>query len=158
MSTETANKPAVNPEAYNIRWGSDAFRVRVISAERKNSSKGNPMLNFSVEIFGANPRKNDNGEMVDINGLQVFGRQMLMPDKGLKYINAQRNSLGLPDVTASEVTSIEAADYLQKEGAAIIESSLEERKNDVTGEVVVNPLTGKPVMDIKREIKEWLTR
>ena len=156
--SDTTNAVKVPAEAYSIRWGTMAFRLRCIECERKSSSKGNPMLNQTFEIFGAQPVKNDEtGEMVDINGLQIYTRQMLM-EKSLKYINIQRNSLGLPPVAAGEVLSIEAADYLKTEGAAIVVASLEEKKNDVTGEVVVNPLTGKPATKVTREVTEWFTR
>jgi hypothetical protein len=155
MSNEQAK---VAPEAYSLRWGSAAFRLRCVDCKRVKSSKGNDMLNQTFEIFGADPVKNqESGEMVDINGLQVYTRQMLM-EKSLKYINIQRNSLGLPPVGEGEVLSIEGADYLRTEGAAIVVANLEEKKNEVTGEVVVNPLTGKPATRVTREITEWFSR
>jgi len=148
----------VSPDAYNVRLPLDARRLRIVKAENKDSSKGNKMINYTAEIFGANPVKNDAGDMIDINGLQIFSRQMLMPGGTVKFCNAMRSSLGLPLTNEVEITSIKAEEYLGREGAATCRSVVEEQKNEVTGEVIINPNTGKPMTRIVREIVEWCGR
>jgi hypothetical protein len=156
MSETSTTK--VNPEAYNVRIPLDSRRLRITKCEKKNSSKGNIMLNYTAEIFGAQPVKNDAGEAIDINGLEVYGRQMLMRGGTVKFCNQMRNSLGLPPVNDDSIEAVQAEEYLGREGVATSRSNVEETKNPVTGEVIINLHTGKPVTKIVREIVEWLGR
>jgi len=144
--------------AYGLRFGSKPFKVRVMEAEKKTSQNGNLMLPYQVEIIEAEPIKNlDTGENVDVNGLMVYGRQMLMGGKSLNYVNKHRKALGMEPVTEAELSSIDPDSYKGRTGWCLINSSLEERKNEVTGEAIVNPVTGKPLTTVQREIKEWFT-
>lgn len=154
----TADKPKVQNEAYSLSWGEKAFRLRCLECTRAKSKNGNLMLKQTFEIFGADPIKdNTTGDFVDVNGLQVFGNQMLMT-QSLKYINNQRNSLGLPEITEADVESVEPLDYKRTEGAALVKAEVGEKTNPVTGEVIMNPLTNKAVTETTRKITSWLTR
>lgn len=151
------NKPA--PEAYEVSLPLEARRLRVVKAEDKISSNGNKMINYTLEIFGANPVKNEStSNMVDVNGLQVFGRQMLMQGGTVKFCNFMRNSLGLDSVTDNNIEEVKAAEYVGREGAATCRTVVEEQRNQVTGEIIVNPLNGKPMTRKSIQIGEWCQR
>jgi len=144
----------VAPEAYTVTFGKTGLHLRCTKCEKKTSSNNNPMLKQVFEVFQAKPIKKADGDFVDINGIEFYTQQMLMP-KSIKYINLQRSSLGLPPLKDSEVEQANAEEYLGTEGFAVCVARIESVLNEVTSEVVVNELTGKPFTKVVREILEW---
>jgi hypothetical protein len=140
----------------SVKLPRNSYRLRCVSCEVGKSKKGDFQLIQTYEIFGAAPLQVD-GVMVDINGIQMKNWQTLTQNS-VDFFNLNRNSLGLPPVKFSDKGSINAADYKGLEGAAICESESQEVKNEVTGEPILNPHTGQPVIQWNKRINQWLPR
>lgn len=152
MSTETTNPIPEN----QIELPFQSYKVRVLKCEKKVAKSGHPMFVQEVEIFGAKPFT-QNGVSIDPNGIVMTGWVSLQT-KMIDAINVNRNSLGLPAIKSSQIGDLRAEDYVGQEGAVVAVSKKEEVKNEVTGETVVNPFTGKPVLQFNKKITQWLAR
>lgn len=135
----------------------NAYRFRCVKCEKgKSREKGTPMLIQTFEFAGNKPI-NINGNEIDINGLQIQA-WAVYTEKALGVFNAQRKALGLIPLKVSELDSFDEKQYLGAEGAATAKTTSKEQKNDVTGETIINPNTGKPMMSYRREIVQWCER
>lgn len=150
MSTE--NK---TPD-FDINIPRQAYKLRCLECEKRKSSKGNPMLVQTFEIFDAKPIADKDGNIVEINGVKVQETIPLM-ETTLFRVNPQRQSLGLPMIKASELDDINAEEYKGLEGPAVVVSVTEEQKDD-NGNAIINPYTEQPVIRRSRKVTMWLAR
>jgi hypothetical protein len=151
--------------AYDHSLNGLGYPLRLLEATKAISSKGNPMIKFKVEIYNAKPEKfrpQDISKpaqdvMVDINGVEISGQVSLSPRAEVFY-RPFFSSFGVACPTTEELATYDPSGLRGREGAGVCVSTLKEDVNEVTGEVIVNPLTGKPVMRGRREVKQWLGR
>lgn len=153
MSDETTTK--VDQAAYNVRIPKKVYKVRVKEVTRvKTKEKQLPMDSFVLEII-------DHAEKisgVDINGLELKSQSVLTL-KALTFVNQARSCFGLPDVTTQdEIDMIDGKDFIGQEGYVIAAGTAEEQKNDLTGEVLVNPHDGSKLVNYRREVIEFIPR
>lgn len=152
MSDEV-KKPS--QEAYEVRLN-DTFRLRVLECKRTKSSKGDPMLEMTYELYDNSPIEHE-GKKIDINGLQIK-KWSVMTEKALKFFNKERKALSLPELSDPDsYGSVDARDYINQIGWALVSSELVEKKNEVTGKPILNPYTQKPLVDLRRNIDQWIT-
>ncbi len=146
MSEET--QTAVTEQ---IKLPYDAYRLRCLECKKEKSAKsGNNYLRLDLEIFGHADQK--------YNGLKVQTISA-MSDKSLDFFNKVREALGLPllkDVSA--FSTVDPMDYKGAEGAATCKTEEEPQKNEVTGEPIINPNTGKPMVRRQNAVVSWCPR
>lgn len=149
-----SDKPNVSPEAYDIRLPNNIYKLRCVSAESRKSSGGHLQDVLKLEVIEAAPVNGANGP-VDINGLQ-FTSYNTRSAKSIKFYNKMRTAFNLPPITEGEVDSVSFKQYLGQVAFVEAGSKEEVRKNDVTGEVLINPHTKEPLVNLTREIFQWI--
>lgn len=140
----------------------NAYRLRILECEKKTSQKGRPMLALTMEIC-EHPKiavqyKGERIE-VDVNGLEVKSWAMCDKD-GLDYstgLSALSDALGDGKLSSPpEFASIDKNTFLGRTVFAICQSEQTEMKSE-TGEIIVNPNTGKPVLQMGRRLNQYLS-
>lgn len=142
--------------ADQIKLPFQSYRVRCLKSEPQTSSKGNRMFVQEWEVYDAKTFIQD-GVTVNPNGVIIIHRTAFTP-KTVDMVNAQRSACGLPSVKYDDFPNVRNEDYLGAEAAVIASSDSEEMKNEVTGEPIVNPNTGKPVIRWTKRVNQWLPR
>ncbi len=146
MTTDTDT--TAGTQAYaELLPGANVYRVRCVECKAARSKKGNDMLTQTFEVF-AHAKDELNGLTID--------HWATLSSKSLDMFNAQREALGLPKV--SSWSQVDVLDYKGADGFVTAQTTAEEQKNEVTGETLINPNTGKPVMAHRRRIVSFLPR
>lgn len=141
--------------AKSARIPLDKYKVSVLEAKKGKTEKGDPKIVLDLEFKG-NPPINVEGNEVDINGVKLT-KHSVCTEKALKYFNKERRALGLPVINSvAEFDNLDVLDYKRMEGWAICSAKSVEKKNDVTGEVIMNPYTNEPMVDHYRQLDEWI--
>lgn len=139
----------------NVKLPLNSYRLRCIECKSGKSKKGSPQLTQTFEVFGASPIVID-GHTIDVNGVKVNNWATLQ-DNTLDMFNQMREALDLPPVNSPNAV-LNELEYKGREGAAICVSESLEMKNEVTGEPIINPNNGQPVIQWSRKVKQWLPR
>ena len=143
------------PEAQ-IRLPFNSYKVRVLKCEKKIAKSGSPMLVQECEIFES-PNFTQDGVSVNPNGINLTA-WISLQSKMIDQINSNRKALGLSAVKVADIGNINPDDYPGQTGAVIAVSKAEDMVNDVTGEPITNPNTGKVVQSWNKRITQWLAR
>lgn len=155
MSNE--NKKKLAPEAYDVRLPKNAYKLRVVEADNERSKKNQSrMAKLICEIIENDPIEH-NGKAVDINGIELMHFSVVTA-KSLKFANQCRAAFGLPALTEDDIDVFDAKDFMGRTGYALCQSTLEPQINEVTKEPVINPYTKEPLMQVRREIVEWIPK
>jgi len=141
------NNVGVTPEV-ELLPGLNVYKGRCTECKKETSSKGNPMLVQTFEIFG-HPQD-------ALNGMTIQN-WATMNTKTVAGFDRQRESLGLAPV-GGKFEQVDPLDYKGAECAFSARVESEEQKNEVTGETLINPNTGKPVMSHRRRIVQFLPK
>jgi len=145
-ATNTAEAPAENSQVY---MPFAIYKLRCLESKRGNSGKGNPQIVMTWEVI-------DNSE-TKFNGIKVVNFRSLV-DKALPFVNQERQGIGLPQVKEADLPTLDDQDYIGQTGYATVKTTQQEQKNELTGEVLVNPNTGEKLVTTRREIVAWCKR
>ena len=153
-----SDKPKLAPEAYNIKFPKNTLvKLRVREASNERSKNGHRMHKITLEIIDNAPVAVD-GKEIDINGLDIMTFSV-MTEKTLPFANKIRQAFGFSDLTSEgEINDADAKDYIGQVCYALVESTEQERVNELTKEKVLDPYTGKVMVTYRREITEWIAR
>lgn len=159
--SETDASAVMDKKAYSHRLQPTAYRLRCIKATNGVSGTNNKKATLVLEIFDAKPQKyrgqdGVEGDEIDINGLQIYSTLSFAPKAIEPFANPALRAFGVPPVNEGSVGAFDSSILVGRTVAAICETELTEKKNNVTGETITNPNTGKPVMDFRRVVKEYL--
>lgn len=146
-NTATAPEAPVSDSQVYIPFG--IYKLLCLECKRGNSSKGNPQLVETWEII-------DNAES-KFNGIKILIFRSLV-DKALFFVNEERQAIGLPIVKEADLATLDEKDYIGQTGYSTLNTTVKEQKNEVTGEVLVNPNTGEKMVDVRRNHVQWCKR
>lgn len=151
-------KKKLAPEAYNIRFPKNTLlQLRVSDAKAQKSKTSNsPQHVLTLEVINTAPFEVD-GESIDINGLE-FTSYSTLTVKALEFVNRTRRAFGFDDLTQSTLDSADCREYIGQVCWAFVESSEEDRINELTKEVVKDPYTGQPMKTYRRNITEFVAK
>lgn len=149
--------------AYSHRIETAGYRLRCIKAVPGTSGTGNKKANLTLEIFDAKPQKfrgtdGSEGGEIDINGLQIFDLFSLSPKALEGFTNPKLRSFGLPPITEADIATFDVSTLVGRDCPAVCKMETTEKKNDVTGEIIINPVSGKPVVEHRRVVDSYLPR
>jgi len=142
------NPIPVSPE--EIKLPLDAYFLRITDAEKKLSSKKQPMVVTTVEIIN-HPGINLRGQVIDINGLEII-QYTSLSEKALFAINGIHKAVGMPQIKVEDLAGYEPAMLKGLEFAAVCKSESRQMLNEETKQPVLNPYTGEPVVIYNRKI------
>lgn len=151
-------KKKLAPEAYNVRFPKNTLlQLRVVEAKaQKSKSSNNPQHVLTLEVINSAPFEVD-GESIDINGLE-FTSYSTLTTKALEFVNRVRRAFGFDDLTESTMNSADCREYVGQICWAFVESSEEDRINELTKEIVKDPYTGQPMKTYRRNITEFVAK
>lgn len=150
-------KKKLQTEAYNIRFPKNTLlNFRVIEAKKQQSKQNNPQHVLTLEVINSAPFDVD-GENIDINGLEFMSFSTLT-SKALEFANRVRRAFGFNDLTEQDIDSADPKEYIGQVCWAIVESTEEDRINELTKEPVIDPYTGRPMKTYQRRIVEWVPK
>lgn len=148
--TEAPRKSGYVPRAI--------YKVRVKEEPKaEKSKKGNPMLVFNVEIIDPTLVIVD-GKECDIAGTDVKIWAVLPPANTfqLEQLHVAMN-LPFKGVPLGEDGKPEGISYAAQEFYAMIRTERVEQKREGTEEVLLNPLTGKPMTSNRISFEKAIT-
>lgn len=154
--SDTNNRPKLAPEVYDVALPKNAYKFRCIAADNEKSKSGSRMAELELEIIENDPVMH-NDKPVDINGLTIKSWSVVT-EKSLKFANNCRAAFGLVELTADDINVFDAREFLGKTAFGIAQSTLTPQLNEVTKEPIKNPYTGEPMMQVRREITEWIPK
>lgn len=137
-----------------INLPSDVYSVRILDAEKRDSSKGNPMLVLSLEIAAPDTIKVGEG-VARIAGLR-FSDYIMLSDRGLGVLKKLHKLLELPMSVNTDALPVEG--YRGKALVARVRTEVEKLTRPGTQEPVLNPETGTPIEDYTYRIREYVSR
>jgi len=145
-------------EAYNIKFPKNTLlQLRVTEAKnQKSKTNNNPQHVLTLEVINCAPFEVD-GEPIDINGLEFTSYSTLV-EKALEFANRVRRAFGFSDLTPSTIDSADCREYVGQVCWAFVESSEEDRINELTKEVVKDPYTGQAMKTYRRNITEFVAK
>ena len=151
-------KKRLATEAYSIRFPKNTMlQLRCREAKKqKAKSSGNPQHVLTLEVINTAPFEVD-GESIDINGLE-FNSYSTLTEKALEFVNRTRRAFGFSDLTAADLESADEKEYVGQVCWAFVESTEEDRINELTKEVVKDPYTGEPMKTYNRRITEFVAK
>lgn len=156
MSTPERKKLA--SEAYNLQFPKNTIlqlRVREATNETSKNSKA-PQHKLILEVINSAPFE-VNGEPIDINGLEFYSYSTLT-EKALPFANKVRAAFGFSELKADDIARADAREFIGQTCYAIVESSEEDRINELTKEPVKDPYTGATMKTYQRRIVEWIAK
>lgn len=148
-TTNTATAPEAPVSDSQVYIPFDIYKLQCLESKKGQSGKGNPQLVETWEII-------DNKDS-RYNGVKIMVFRSLV-DKALYFVNEERQAIGLPQLKAHELDSIDEKDYIGQTGYATLKTTMKEQKNEATGEVLINPNTGDKMVDVRRELVSWCKR
>ena len=159
MSTETKpERKKLQAEAYNLQFPKNTilqFRCREATNEVSKASNTR-QHKLVLEVINAEPFEVD-GNPIDINGLEFYNWSTLTV-KALPFANRVRAAFGFNDLKEEDISSADAREFIGQTAYAFVESSEEDRINEITKQPVKDPYTGENMKVYQRKITEWVAK
>lgn len=133
-----------------LRAGEQTYKVRCLSSVNGKSKKGDRMFPQEFEII---EDKQD-----ELNGVKLPYWCVLHP-KMVRAVSDERSSLGLPRISSvQDYANLDPLEYVGLTGYVTAKEEHTEKKNDITGEAIVNPNTGNPMTIVRKTIVSFCPR
>lgn len=149
MESNTATAPAAPTSSNEIYMPFGIYKLRCLECTKGKSRNDNPQFVMTWEVIEHKQEK--------FNGIK-FTNFRTLTEKALFFVNQERQAIGLPDVKASDLETLDPNDYIAAHGYATVQTKINEQKNEETGEVLVNPNTGEKLITVRRELVNWCKR
>lgn len=151
------NRTPIAPEALAYPLPKAVYQLKVVEATSGVSGAGNPQIVLDLELVN-NAKvlaKDESGQPVEMdpNGLKVR-TWVTLTEKAIMFANRANKGLGMPEITAAELDSVQSTQYIGKTGFAICSGSKKPKK-DSNGNVMINPHTQQPMTVNERNLDEW---
>lgn len=135
----------------SLKPGEQTYKVRCLASKNDKTKKAG--LRMFTQEFEITEDSTDG-----LNGVKIPYWCVMHP-KMLRSVNDERSSLGLPKITSiDQYANLDPLEYVGLTGYVTAKEEHTEKKNEVTGEAIVNPNTGKPMTITRKTITGFCAR